>query len=71
MKIRRNSICSCGSGKKYKLCCGCNKSSKVDIMRSIIDPYDEEDWDEKDIPVSDDNLNYDIENILERIFLFH
>jgi len=27
MKINRNDACTCGSGKKYKHCCG-NKSSK-------------------------------------------
>lgn len=29
-KIGRNSLCPCGSGLKYKKCCGKNKASKLE-----------------------------------------
>ena len=34
-KIGRNDPCPCGSGKKYKFCCGSNKKNRLeDIPRS-------------------------------------
>lgn len=35
MKIRRNSTCPCGSGKKYKVCCGKNETTNSNKIKNI------------------------------------
>jgi hypothetical protein len=38
-KIRRNEPCPCGSGKKYKQCCGANGSGRLtDTLDQILEP---------------------------------
>lgn len=39
MKIRRNTLCPCGSGKKYKNCCR-NKKMKISIKKEYKRRYD-------------------------------
>lgn len=68
--MKKNSICTCGSGVKYKLCCGCSKTSDL-AMRRIIDPFDEEDWDELDNPMPDDDyhdIRYEIGRLFSHLF---
>ena len=37
MKIGRNDLCPCGSGKKYKFCCLKNDSmSEYDLIRNVV-----------------------------------
>ena len=35
-KINRNDVCPCGSGLKYKKCCGVKKSSKLEGLKAAI-----------------------------------
>ena len=63
MKIGRNDLCPCGSGKKYKKCCYLqneNLQTEINLNEFDIDDFEDED--------GDDLLNY-LENINSQEFL--
>ena len=35
LKIERNSLCSCGSGKKYKKCCFIREQKEAEQQREV------------------------------------
>src|ERR1700687_4886570 len=36
MKMQRNAVCSCGSGKKYKHCCGAQERSPMRHVEALM-----------------------------------
>lgn len=63
MKIGRNDLCPCGSGKKYKKCCYLkneNPQTQINLNEFDIDDFEDED--------EDDLINY-LENINDQEFL--
>lgn len=58
MKIGRNDLCPCGSGKKYKKCCYPNNfETEINLKNCNRDDYEDEDEYEDDLLDSLENFN--------------
>ena len=63
MKLARNELCHCGSGKKYKKCClESDQKISFEKTRQILA---EDDWEEERFQTYEPSRNQDMEDLFQ------